>query len=332
MAHMIEDNKVFVVGEPAWHKLGIVLTEAPSIEAAWNLAYPHNIFEFASLAASQNEKGELELDDNGSPQFIRDEDSKYLIRDDGKILGHVGKGYCLQQPIEAFEFSRPYLESGMVELESGGSLNDGKRMWALSKIIGSESEVCKGDSVKAYLLFATSFDGSMACTVKNVSTRVVCNNTLSIARNEKGSRIDFHTARHTACLNQKLAVVQKDIMAMLEQFQRSVEAYKFLASKPASSMQLKAYVRDVIIPETMDRDKLSAKMETKVNRVIDLLDYQRGYDYVPAMHGTYWQGYNAITEYVTHEAGRNEDTRLNGQWFGENANLNQRALDLALAA
>jgi len=38
MADMIEANKAFFVGDPAWHNKGIVLKDAPSVREAWWMA------------------------------------------------------------------------------------------------------------------------------------------------------------------------------------------------------------------------------------------------------------------------------------------------------
>ncbi len=64
----------------------------------------------------------------------------------------------------------------------------------------------------------------------------------------------------------------------------------------------------------------------------DLIDGQKGLELVPAARGTAWQAYNAVTDYLTHTAGRNNDNRLHGQYFGQAADVNQQALQLALAA
>lgn len=46
MAHEIEGNYAFFAsGKPAWHGLGTVLTDAPSVDEAWRLAYPHALIE-----------------------------------------------------------------------------------------------------------------------------------------------------------------------------------------------------------------------------------------------------------------------------------------------
>ena len=45
---------------------------------------------------------------------------------------------------------------------------------------------------------------------------------------------------------------------------------------------------------------------------------------------TWWDAYNGATEYLTWTTGRRRENRLDSLWFGTNADLNQKALGLAL--
>ena len=262
------------------------------------------------------------------PAYMPIDTHKAIIRSDGKHIGTVGADYELEQPFENFQFFDQFITSGLVDLEAGGSLKGGSRMWALGKIRGAESDVVKNDAVKSYLLAATSFDGSMSKVIKFTSTRVVCQNTLSIAMRENATEWKI---RHTKGLKDRVANVGHIVAQALNDHHEAIEQYKILASKPASYEKLKAYVRTVIVGELKQDEKPSTMLENKAQRVIELIDTQKGLDLVPAIRGTMWQGYNAVTEYLTHEAGRNEDNRLNNQWFGETAKLNQHALNLALS-
>ncbi len=49
----------------------------------------------------------------------------------------------------------------------------------------------------------------------------------------------------------------------------------------------------------------------------------------PVSRGSYWTAYNAITETLSYDKGHNDDTRLNSLWFGANANVNHKALEVA---
>lgn len=322
MAHEIEKNYAFYASNtPAWHKIGTVLTDAPSIEEAWKLAYPFTLID-CELEASIT-------DDQGNKNYMPIESRKAIFRSDGKFIGDVGKDFFTEQPYEAINFCRPFIESGLVELEAGGSLRGGTRMWILAKIKHSEMEIVKGDAVKAYLLAATGFDGSLRKIIKLCDTRVVCANTLAVARSENTAE---WTAKHTVNFQPKMADIQKQVGIALGVHKRSIEAYQSLARKQMTEEKQSAYIVQVIAGDTPKKD-WSPQLTTKVQVVIDLIDNQRGLEYVPAIRGTAWQAYNAVSEYVTHHAARTEDTRVNNQWFDASTQgLNNRALELALAA
>jgi hypothetical protein len=59
--------------------------------------------------------------------------------------------------------------------------------------------------------------------------------------------------------------------------------------------------------------------------VVDLCRYGVGND-----GSTAWSAYNGVTHYVTHQYGRNADSRLRANWYGEGRRMNDRAFSLAL--
>lgn len=316
MAHQIEGNKAFFLSRPAWHGLGTVLTDAPTIEQAWQLAYPHTLFELPL-------KAELE----GTYTDVTSH--KAIVRDDGQVLGVVGAKYELVQPIKAFEFFQPWLETDQVVLEAGGSLCNGSRMWALAKIKGAQREVAPNDAVNGYFLVYTSFDGSLSHGMQFTPVRVVCNNTLSEAKRGADSS-NSRSVRHTKGMQAKIDRIRDSIDLARKSFDSDCQAYAQLAKARISKAQTIAYVRHVIEPEGANSAENSTKLENKVQHVLNLVSNQRNAELVPAIRGTAWEAYNAVTEYLTHEHGRNEDSRLNAQWFGDSAKLNRRALDAAI--
>lgn len=313
---------------------------------AWNKVYPHNLIECASVCVpatiTEDSKGRRvitpEVDPDGRvSQFLHDPSRKYIMRDDGTVIGHVGAGYELIQPVDAMAFFEPFLASGRVVLDSGGALAKGAKMFGLGRIVGAEGEVVRGDPVQQFLLAATAFDGSMSHVIKNTSIRPVCENTLAMAIAQTDRWLGFY-GRHTRSLPDRIATVQVQLDRVLDGFKANLEILQALGRKQMTRQQMVAYIRRVIIPADQlaevaaGKTELSGKMQAKLTSVIDLLENQRGLELVPAARGTAWQAYNAVTNYLTHEAGRNQDNRLNSLWFGDGGRTNQKALELALSA
>ena len=70
-------------------------------------------------------------------------------------------------------------------------------------------------------------------------------------------------------------------------------------------------------------------MNNLMEEVTGLFEAGKGND-LPSIRGTLWAGYNAVSEWLTWNRGRNADNRLNSLWFGDGANINRHALEMAL--
>lgn len=318
MADQIEKNNAFFVGNPAWHKKGTLFPHGTKLntEQAQSIGYPWALTECPAFAGILKSDGSYVYDLVG--------DKKHIYRSDGTCLGTVGIDYKLQQPITSYQAFQKYLDTGLVELEAGGSLFEGRRLWILGKIKQAELEVLPGDPVKAYMLFLDSFDGSCRQYTKAVNTRVVCANTAEQALGET-SRIDIKI-KHTKSLDTKSNAATAEVIRYLQSFQHSISAYKQIAAKKATAKQLETYIKSVFVPAD-NKEELSTKMQNKISSVIDLLDTEE----VPIARGTMWHGYNAVTKHLTHYQGHSDDSRLNNQWLGSSVATNSHALQLALA-
>ena len=81
------------------------------------------------------------------------------------------------------------------------------------------------------------------------------------------------------------------------------------ACSPARSINqtdLRKYVQRVLKVE--DDLDASTRMKNIIEEIVRLAETGRGND-LPSVRGTYWTGYNAVSEYLTHERGRNADNR-----------------------
>src|SRR5205814_1615290 len=96
-------------------------------------------------------------------------------------------GYKVHQPSEIISFIGDAVKAMGWKMETVGSLRGGRKVWALANI-GEQATIGTGDVVKGHLLAATSYDGSMGSQFLFTSTRVVCNNTLHMAVDEKKSQ------------------------------------------------------------------------------------------------------------------------------------------------
>lgn len=324
MAHEIET--MAYVGQTPWHGLGIKLEAPPSIEEMlvqsglnWDVI-TKPLYAVVDDASSANGKRALATD------------SKAVIRErDLKVLGVVGSGYEPVQNKDAFAFFQPAIEQGFCEFETAGSLRGGQRIWALARIKDTTHEVVNGDPVNGYFLLSNSHDGTLAIRCGFTGVRVVCQNTLSLAHhNGKGKLLQV---RHTKNVKESLDKLREIVDWQRGTFRATVEDMKLLARKGCNAELLRKYVEVVFEPEIKNRATSEEGAQESFDRLQEKIEplfvHGRGND-MQGVAGTMWGAYNAITEYLTWERGRENDTRLESLWFGLNKKTSERAYNEAL--
>lgn len=242
-----------------------------------------------------------------------------LVRStDGKILTQVGPGWNPVQNAEAFEFFTEFVSNGDMIMDTAGSLKDGQIVWALADVRDGFS-LFGGDEVKGYLLFSNPHQYGKAIDIKFVMERVVCNNTLTVALNEKGMpgvRINHRSQFDPERVKEILGLGHNKV----EKFK---EAAEFLGSKRYNKFDLQNFLKDVFGESTKEGKELSRTAE----QALEIVENQPGDHFRP---GTWWNAYNAITYMADHKLGRSADTRMTSAWFGANAKRKVDALNVAL--
>lgn len=316
MSHEVEN--MFVVGLPAWHRLGTVLpgdTEL-TIEEAIKLA---GLDWTVSLEELQMPK---------IPH--RKVPAKATVRStDDAVLGVVGTTYRPLQNIDAFRWFQPWLDGGFVVLESAGSLRGGRRVWVLARIVnGGEGEVVKGDVVVCRVLLSNGHDGTLAVRAGFTRIRVECANTMAAAHGSADSKL--LRVRHTASVGVAIEQI-RDIMSLAkEKFEADLESYRQLARRGVSVEDLKTYVHTVFRPKVViSESEADTKGDRLLSKIVPIFEASPSLQ-LPGVQGTWWAAYNAVNEYLQHHRGRSDDTRVDSMWFGDGATLNQRALQEAL--
>lgn len=289
-----------------WHGLGVPveddMTPEEMMNAAglnWAVSKVDTYFDFNGKAVK-----------TGTQALIRDTD--------GKIMTQVGPGWNPVQNKDAFDFFTDFVQKGDMVMDTAGSLKDGRLVWALADVRDGFT-LFGGDEVKGYLLFSNPHMYGKSIDVKFVLTRVVCNNTIAVALNEKGQpsvRVNHRSQFDAEKVKEILGLSHRKI----ERFQ---EAAEFLGSKQYNVIQLKDYFGKVFGKSSKEDKDLSRTAE----EAIEIVENQPGADFRP---GTFWNVVNAVTYMTDHKLGRSADTRMTSAWFGGNAKRKVDALNLAV--
>ncbi|MBP7766234.1 MAG: DUF932 domain-containing protein [Syntrophaceae bacterium] len=310
MAHLVES--MMYVGKTPWHGLGTPIPEDKQISV-----------REAIVAAKLDWQVELrplytEKPDGGAKSGILDH---YAVcrTSDNAFLGLVGPDYVPLQNEEALKWFQPFLDFDSATLETAGSLNGGKQVWALAKIRNGNMDVGKEDPVAHYILLSNAHDGSIAVRVGFTPIRVVCNNTLTLAHYSKASRL--LRVRHTSGLHYNLELVREIMNVAGREFSATVAQYRRLHKRGIDSSGLERYVRVVF---SLPEDKGGKEL---IPNIIYLFENGRG---SKEAGRTYWGAYNAVTEYLNYFRGRTQDNTLGSLWFGESTRISRQALTTAL--
>lgn len=288
---------IFCVGDrkAAWHKLGQRTPEAVTWQQAMKLA----------KLDWQVGKRDLYVRQPVTNAVFQVPDQKGIFRlNDGAYLGVVGKDYEPIQNEQAFDFVDSILQAeNGAHYESAGALGNGEKIWALARIPDADIRIKGTDDFSlGYLMVATSHDGSMSYISKLTSTRIVCQNTLNMALNEKSANV--LKVKHTKDAKNRLAAARQLISNVTVTAKTLESALNTLATRKMTKASMTA-VLDRLFPATLEADTgdktkvRSTKASNVALKVLELFESNDG-DKIPQIRGTAYNLLNACTEYADH--------------------------------
>lgn len=319
IAELLGTPMIAYVGETPWHRLGFRMdTSDLSVAAALKAA---NLNWRVGLQPMYVKTGKFE---NTVPNRFA------VVRDvDGQVLGTVARRYAPVQNSEAFGVLDEACRDFGVTIEVAGALGVGDRVWMLAKMPNSIEPV-KGDRVNGYVLITTGHNGWMAREARLTSIRVVCANTLAMAKTQAEP---FMSLKHTAGDNLRTAEMAKMITQFAAALKQTGDSYAKLAATKMSTKQMIAYVKQVLGVNV--EDQLENTLQKKLDAILKLaMETGKGIDFAPK---TAWAAFNAVTEFIDHDrtsalAPSTQAAADRSAVFGHNADVKQRALELALVA
>jgi phage/plasmid-like protein (TIGR03299 family) len=316
MAHLVET--MAYVGSAPWHGLGNQLTENQPIEVwAKEAGMDWSIREAPVRFIAGN--------DAYTGSIMTFPENKVLFRSDTNApLSVVSQRYQVVQPREILEFYRDLTKVSGFELETAGVLKGGKKFWALAKT-GQDFALRGNDVTNGYILLATACDGTLATTAQFTSIRVVCNNTLAVALAD-GCKSAVKVPHNTTFDAQ---AVKKQLGISVSSWDHFMYSMKTLSERKVKGKEAQNFFLRVFTDQ--GKPSVGTSNERSMSKALELFEGRgRGAD-LDLAKGTAFGLLNAVTEFVDHERkARNTDNRLDSAWFGQGANIKQKALEQAL--
>jgi phage/plasmid-like protein (TIGR03299 family) len=268
---------MFYVRETPWHGLGIRVEEALSSEEA---------LITAGLSWKVEQMPILTDDGRLIPNY------KANIRDsDARILGVVSDRYQIVQNEDAFSFTDALLGEG-VKYETAGSLNGGRKVWLLAKLL--EKYIIAGEKIEPYLVFSNSHDGTAAIKVAMTPVRVVCQNTLNLALNDAKRS---WAAKHTGNIQNRMHEARETLLLAHTYMEKLGGEFDKLSQTKLSDRKVIEFINELIkIPE-----EATAVQRKNINQLRD--DIKTRYFEAPDLKALGKNAYrfiNAVSDFATH--------------------------------
>ena len=267
-----------------------------------------------------------------------------LVRDRGNntyeekdIFGPVGPGWTAVQNEQVFTFMERFCKAGKMKMETCGSLKGGTEIWALAKY-RDDFELVKGDTMKGYLLFHSAHVWGKGNSLRNTLTRVVCNNTLTMALRSgvsKGAAFRMpHVSEFDASVQSRAEQAVGLAEAQTEEFR---EAAEFLTKKKADPAHVAEFITRLYQPKEMKRreaenDNTPYKDTfTQTSEMVWNAAHLAPGSELASSKGTWWGAFNGVTYHEDHlRISYQEPTNVLGTaWFGSGAALKEKAMVLA---
>ena len=277
----------------------------------------------------------------------------------GRPHGTVGKSWTPIQTADAMAISERLVATGRATWETAASLDNGSRVFSCIKL-SVTAEPIKGDTVETYILNCVGHDGYHSHTLCATGVRVVCANTERMAL--KGAHGRTLRVRHTKNADALMQDAHEIIDHATADALATAEIWTALGKASATEAQLRAYVRAVLPqlrsaakaaeekraaelaaadgaatfaallarPANIDAE-LSAQgvvdrtVSRVEDRIVELFESGAGTE-IPGVRGSAWGAYNAMTEYLTHERGKDPGLRF---LAAATDDVSARAIDVA---
>ena len=254
---------------------------------------------------------------------------RVLSRSDTQdVLSIVSKDYKVVQPAEVMEFFRDLIDDQGFKMHTAGVLADGNRVWALAETGKDFTLPNSKDTLGAYLLLATSYDGKFSTTAQFTSIRVVCNNTLGFSL-DRGENQASGIVRIPHMAQFKAEDVKNELGLLGDggwsQFKDNVIK---LADMTVTKRQAVEFFLELL--GVTEEEAAAGNQLIKAKKLIAFYESGPGSDFVTAKNTT-WGLVNAVSYLTDHGArAHNAGTRFNSASFGAGAVLKKKAFEKAL--
>ena len=241
---------------------------------------------------------------------------------------------------ETFRFYKAYFDSGNAEIDTVGSLDGARIIWALARL--NEKITLPGDDeLKGYILLASRHEDREKIEIQFLTVRSACNSMLKISSKARPTVKNSFRRVFKSTLPFLSESAQRFDEEMTQKANTTIEMGRTAISNFAETAQnlvdknvnekiAEKYMTEVFKPDPLKNEGKAAEEQAKKNAksALDAFGSAPGQN-LKSTQMTVWGLLTAVT-YTADRLGKTPDSRLRQSWFGPNAKIKKRALELAL--
>ena len=241
---------------------------------------------------------------------------------------------------ETFRFYKAYFDSGNAEIDTVGSLDGARIIWALARL--NEKITLPGDDeLQGYILLASRHEDREKIEIQFLTVRSACNSMLKISSKARPTVKNSFRRVFKSTLPFLSESAQRFDEEMTEKANTTIEMGRTAISNFAKTAQnlvdknvnekiAEKYLTEVFKPDPLKNEGKATEEQANKNAksALDAFESAPGQNLKSAQM-TAWGLLTAVT-YTADRLGKTPDSRLRQSWFGPNAKIKKRALELAL--
>ena len=241
---------------------------------------------------------------------------------------------------ETFRFYKAYFDSGNAEIDTVGSLDGARIIWALARL--NEKITLPGDDeLQGYILLASRHEDREKIEIQFLTVRSACNSMLKISSKARPTVKNSFRRVFKSTLPFLSESAQRFDEEMTQKANTTIEMGRTAISNFAKTAQdlvdknvnekiAEKYMTEVFKPDPLKNEGKEAEEQAKKNAksALDAFGSAPGQN-LKSTQMTAWGLLTAVT-YTADRLGKTPDSRLRQSWFGPNAKIKKRALELAL--
>ena len=239
---------------------------------------------------------------------------------------------------ETLRFYKAYFDCGNAEIETVGSLDGARIIWSLARL-NEDFVLPEKDELKGYILLASRHENREKIEIHFLTLRSASNSMLKISSKARPTvKNSFRRSFKSTLpfLSESSLQFDED---MIQRTKKTIEMGRAAISAHAKEAQLltekkvtdqiaETYMNEVFKQDSEDSEEAMEKFKANVQSALDAFGNAPGQNLLSAQM-TAWGLLTAVT-YTADRLGKTPDSRLRQTWFGPNAKIKKRALELAL--